>query len=74
MLKNPALDTQRVVKTHVGRGTYAISGKKWRYIHYKDGGEELYDIVKDPRECNNLIKDSNANYKSVIEDLKKRVR
>ena len=72
LLKNPQLNTQRVVKTHVGEGTYALSGKTWRYIQYKEGGGELYNMVDDPREYQNLIKDS--KYKSVVQDLEKRVR
>src|SRR6056297_3438607 len=34
--------------------SYAISGRSHRYIHYADGGEELYDIVSDPYEWTNL--------------------
>lgn len=33
---------------------YAISTREWRYIHYRNGDEELYDIVNDPREWTNL--------------------
>ncbi len=36
--------------------TYAISGRKYRYIHYADGSEELYDIDGDPFEWNNLAR------------------
>ncbi len=35
-------------------GTYAISGRTHRYIHYADGSEELYDIRADPFEWTNL--------------------
>jgi arylsulfatase A-like enzyme len=35
-------------------GGYAITNSKWRYIHYADGAEELYDVVKDPNEWDNL--------------------
>jgi arylsulfatase A-like enzyme len=37
-------------------GTYAISRRSQRYIHYTDGTEELYDIAKDPYEWTNLAK------------------
>ena len=37
-------------------GSYAMSGTTHRYIHYADGGEELYDIEKDPYEWTNLAK------------------
>ncbi len=41
-------------------GNYSISGERWRYIHYKDGGEELYDIVTDPHEWTNLAEKPEA--------------
>lgn len=34
--------------------TYSISGRTHRYIHYRDGSEELYDIQQDPYEWINL--------------------
>ena len=41
-------------------GTYAVSRDHWRYIHYANGDEELYDIAADPREWTNLLH-SNAS-------------
>jgi arylsulfatase A-like enzyme len=35
-------------------GSYAVSGRTHRYIHYADGSEELYDISNDPYEWTNL--------------------
>ncbi|MCM2371765.1 sulfatase-like hydrolase/transferase [Rhodopirellula sp. ICT_H3.1] len=35
-------------------GAYAVSGTTHRYIHYAEGGEELYDIANDPYEWTNL--------------------
>ena len=72
LLKNPALKTQRVVKTHFQDGNYALSSNEWRFIHYRDGGEELYNIKKDSLEFENLI--GKSEYRSVIEELKKNVR
>ncbi len=37
-------------------GSYSISGVDYRYIHYADGSEELYDISNDPYEWTNLAK------------------
>jgi arylsulfatase A-like enzyme len=37
-------------------GTFAVSGRSHRYIHYADGSEELYDINIDPYEWTNLAK------------------
>jgi arylsulfatase A-like enzyme len=36
---------------------YAISARSTRYIHYRNGDEELYDIASDPHEWHNLAKD-----------------
>jgi arylsulfatase A-like enzyme len=35
-------------------GGYSISERCWRYIHYPNGEEELYDISNDPHEWQNL--------------------
>ena len=32
--------------------------ERWRYIRYKDGTEELYDLTNDPNEWTNLAGDS----------------
>jgi arylsulfatase A-like enzyme len=36
---------------------HAIRSNNWRYILYRDGGEELYDEINDPGEHVNLAKD-----------------
>ncbi len=51
------------------RGGYAVVNKDWRYIHYGNGTEELYDLSKDPCEYDNLAKKD--GYEEVINDLKK---
>ncbi|MBT3637893.1 MAG: iduronate-2-sulfatase, partial [Opitutae bacterium] len=38
-------------------GSFGLSDAGWRYIRYADGGEELYEIEKDPYEWNNLAGD-----------------
>lgn len=40
------------------RGSYGLSAKDWRYIHYANGEEELYHIAEDPYEWNNLAADA----------------
>ncbi|MGI9470105.1 MAG: sulfatase-like hydrolase/transferase [Rubripirellula sp.] len=55
LLKNPEADWPHVAVTHLNRpGNYSVSDRDWRYIHYDDGGEELYDISEDPFEWRNL--------------------
>ncbi len=41
-------------------GSYAISGRSHRYIHYEDGSEELYDISQDPHEWTNIAGQANS--------------
>ena len=35
-------------------GNHAVRSERWRYIRYRDGGEELYDHTVDPNEWDNL--------------------
>lgn len=39
-------------------GNHAVISEKWRYIRYRDGGEELYDRKADGHEYTNLASDS----------------
>ena len=68
LLKEPSIQTHRVVKTHVGRGNYALSSADWRYISYENGDEELYHIAEDPLEFVNLI--GKQEYRGIINRLK----
>ncbi len=55
LLKDPESDWVHVALTHLHRpNNYAISTEDWRYIHYADGGEELYHIPTDRHEWANL--------------------
>ncbi len=45
--------TWPAITTH-NQGNHAIRSEDWRYIHYADGSEELYDLKNDPNEWNNL--------------------
>jgi len=57
LLKDPMARWPHTALTHLNRpGNYAISTDDWRYIHYADGGEELYHISTDPFEWKNLAK------------------
>jgi arylsulfatase A-like enzyme len=41
--------------THIDKPeNYPITTDRWRYIHYFDGSEELYDIETDQHEWTNL--------------------
>lgn len=41
-------------------GSYGLSDRHWRYIHYANGDEELYDIAADPYEWTNLATEADA--------------
>ena len=68
LLKDPSMPTQRVVKTYIGEGNYALSSAEWRYISYENGDEELYHIAEDPLEFVNLV--GKVEYRGVINALK----
>ncbi len=53
-LKNPDTARARPAITSHNQGNHGIRSERWRYIHYADGTEELYDIVNDPNEWHNL--------------------
>ncbi|MEM8735374.1 MAG: sulfatase/phosphatase domain-containing protein, partial [Planctomycetota bacterium] len=40
-----------------GEGNTSIRTRRWRYIRYEDGSEELYDHDVDPNEWRNLAKE-----------------
>ena len=53
--ENPAWPHPAV--TSWGFGNFAISNETHAYLHWENGAEELYDIVKDENEFDNLAKD-----------------
>lgn len=55
LLKNPDKETGRKLITTFDEGNYSIRSRDWRYIHYADGNEELYNLAKDPNEWHNLV-------------------
>lgn len=46
--------TRPAITSH-NQGNHAIRSERWRFIHYADGSEELYDLQNDPQEWVNLI-------------------
>ena len=55
LLKDPESAWPHAAITQLSRPeNYSVSGKRWRYIHYANGDEELYDIETDPFEWKNL--------------------
>ena len=54
LLKKPEQPWDHPVLTTFGFNNHAIQNSRWRYIRYRDGGEELYDHDSDPNEWMNL--------------------
>ena len=68
-LRKPSDASDRdVFVPYLAPGGYAIVNQQWRYIHYSDNTEELYDVRKDPNEWDNLAQDQ--QYDSVKQELK----
>ncbi len=67
LLKNAKAQWEAPSITTHGRNNHGIRTERWRYIHYADGSEELYDHDNDPLEWKNLAKD--PKFASVKADL-----
>ena len=71
LLKNPGAAWSHVSLTYLQRpGSYGLSGRRWRLVHYANGEEELYNIEKDPYEWNNLA--GNPAYDERRAEMRKR--
>jgi arylsulfatase A-like enzyme len=69
LLRDAKAEWPHVAITHLGRPQdYAISGERFRYIHYAGGDEELYDIVSDRYEWTNLV--ARAEFASQLAELR----
>ena len=53
ILRNPKREIKKSALSFVRGGT-SMRTEKWSYMKYKDGGEELYDMKKDPGQYKNL--------------------
>ncbi|MEM9016954.1 MAG: sulfatase [Verrucomicrobiota bacterium] len=67
LMENPEADWREATLTVYPRGSYAMRTDRYRYIHYEDGSEELYDHGNDPNEWTNLASD--AEFAGVIDSL-----
>jgi arylsulfatase A-like enzyme len=68
-LKNALSKKERPAITTHNQGNHGIRSERWRYIHYADGSEELYDMQKDPSEWHNLA--GKSEYAVIIADHQK---
>jgi len=56
---------------HVKNKGYAIRSATWTYMNYGEQGEILYDMVKDPQQYTNVIKD--REYAETIKTARKQL-
>jgi len=71
LVYKPQQNWKKVTVTTLGRGSNAITDGEWKYIHYFDGNEELYNLKKDRWEWDNLAR--NPEYQAKIKYFKKHV-
>ncbi|UCC64063.1 MAG: sulfatase [Anaerolineae bacterium] len=67
LLRDPDAQWDHVAITTHSQGSHSIRDQRWRYIHYVNGDEELYDHETDPNEWNNLA--DRLEYASVKKKL-----
>ena len=71
LLENPGAAWEHVALSTLGQNNHAVRDRRWRYIRYADGSEELYDHKDDPNEWRNLAaKDPLPEHATVIKRLK----
>ena len=67
LVRDPICNWDETVVASVGRGSHSVFAKKWRYVHYFDGSEELYSLAVDTEEWFNLADDP------AYDDIKKQL-
>lgn len=68
ILQNPSAEGADYVINTFDKFSHAIRTRQYRYIRFKNGDQELYDLIKDPFEVKNLADD--ANFSEVLKQLK----
>jgi len=68
-LQDATTPRERPAMTSHNQGNHGIRSERWRYIHYADGSEELYDMQADPNEWQNLA--AKAEFKDILTSHRK---
>ena len=69
LLRDPEASWSHAAITQMSDpASYAVSTRTWRYIHYKSGDEELYDIASDPHEWTNLA--AKPEHRTKLDELR----
>jgi arylsulfatase A-like enzyme len=67
LIENPESNSSNYAITTYGRNNHAVVSGGYRYIHYEDGSEELYNRNPDPNEFENIAgKNESGENKSVL--------
>ena len=69
LIQNPEMEWEKPVLNTWYYKNHAVRSENWRYIHYRDGGEELYNHLDDPGEHINLASD--PKFAEIIAEHKK---
>jgi len=67
LLRDPTYVWDRPAVIEFKRGNAALRSDRYRYIRYRNGGEELYDHAHDPYEWDNLA--SSPSYVKIKQEL-----
>ena len=71
LLKDSKSEWSHYAITTHGKNNHAVRSDRYRYIRYRDGSEELYDMKRDPNEWDNLAwGERGQRYRDVIRDLR----
>ena len=62
LLAEPHAEWRTAALTTHGFRNHAVRTEQWRYIHYENGDEELYDETKDPYEWTNVASDKKNDH------------
>jgi hypothetical protein len=54
LVADPSTGWEKATVSTIGRGSHSVATRRWRYIRYFDGSEELYDLQADPEEWVNI--------------------
>jgi arylsulfatase A-like enzyme len=69
LLENPDLKWHPTV-TDRSEGSHSVMSEEWHYVIHSNGAEELYDLINDPYEWNNLIRSDSKEAEKAKEYLK----
>jgi iduronate 2-sulfatase len=74
-LRDPSI-SPRTNALSLNRGSHSLRTDRWAYMKYKNGDEELYDMIKDPAQFSNLAKkeEYQSTKTQLLNQLKKRLK